>query len=221
MPVDRTLGALLHDAAVALACVFCLTLVAMPAAAQTGKFSKAEAAKLAGQVKREFLHAWTNYETYAWGHDELRPLSRTAKDWYGQPLLMTPVDALDTLMVMHLNGEADKARKLIDMKLSFNRDISVKNFEITIRLLGGLLSSYEMSNDPRLLQLADRPRRPAAARVPSPTGLPYVNCQSAHRRRERHRDESGGDRLAHSRVLHLVAADGKSGLLRQGQACAG
>ncbi|MDE1986978.1 MAG: glycoside hydrolase family 47 protein [Alphaproteobacteria bacterium] len=175
MPVDRTLGALLHDAAIALACIFCLTLVAMPAAAQTGKFSKVEAAKLAGQVKREFLHAWTNYETYAWGHDELRPLSRTAKDWYGQPLLMTPVDALDTLIIMHLDGEANKARKLIDTKLSFDRDISVKNFEITIRLLGGLLSSYEMSNDPRLLELAHDLGDRLLPVFASPTGLPYVN----------------------------------------------
>ena len=34
---------------------------------------------------------------YAWGHDELRPLTKTARDWYGPSLLMTPVDALDTM----------------------------------------------------------------------------------------------------------------------------
>jgi mannosidase alpha-like ER degradation enhancer 2 len=153
-----------------LACLVCLT-----AAHAAPAFTDAQAAKLAREVKREFLHGWTNYETYAWGHDELKPLSRTAKDWYGQSLLMTPVDALDTLMIMHLDGQAKKARALIDTQLSFDKDISVKNFEITIRMLGGLLSSYEMSNDPRLLELAHDLGNRLLPVFNSPTGLPYVN----------------------------------------------
>ena len=105
------------------------------------------ARQLAARVRTEFLHAWNNYERYAWGHDALRPLSKTAHDWYGQSLLMTPVDALDTLILMHLDAEAERARSLIVNDLSFDRDIYVKNFEITIRLLGGLLS--ELSTDGR------------------------------------------------------------------------
>src|SRR5439155_20088663 len=46
------------------------------------------AQQLASRVRDEFLHAWNNYERYAWGHDALRPLSKTAHDWYGQSLLM-------------------------------------------------------------------------------------------------------------------------------------
>src|SRR5213083_2748209 len=72
-----------------------------------------DAQQLAARVRTEFLHAWKNYERYAWGHDALRPLSKTAHDWYGQSLLMTPVDALDTLILMHLDDEATKARSLI------------------------------------------------------------------------------------------------------------
>jgi len=99
------------------------------------------ARQLAARVRTEFLHAWNNYERYAWGHDALRPLSRTAHDWYGQSLLTTPVDALDTLILMHLDAEAARAQSLIVSELSFDRDIYVKNFELTIRLLGGLLSA--------------------------------------------------------------------------------
>src|SRR6185295_18600427 len=51
--------------------------------------------KLAAEVKAEFLHAWNGYKKYAWGHDDLKPLSKTYHDWYPQPLLMTPVDSLD------------------------------------------------------------------------------------------------------------------------------
>ena len=132
------------------------------------------AQQIAAGVRTEFLHAWNNYERYAWGHDALRPLSKTAHDWYGQSLLMTPVDALDTFVLMHLDGEAGKARSLIVSDLSFDRDIYVMNFEITIRLLGGLLSSYQLTVDKRLLSLAEDLGNRLLPVFNSPTGLPYV-----------------------------------------------
>jgi hypothetical protein len=132
------------------------------------------ARQLAARVRTEFLHAWNNYERYAWGHDALRPLSKTAHDWYGQSLLMTPVDALDTLVVMHLDAEAAKVRSLIVSDLSFDRDIYVKNFEITIRLLGGLLSGYQLTGDKRLLNLAEDLGNRLLPVFNSSTGLPYV-----------------------------------------------
>jgi ER degradation enhancer, mannosidase alpha-like 2 len=125
-------------------------------------------------VRTEFLHAWNNYERYAWGHDALQPLSKTPRDWYGQSLLMTPVDALDTFVLMHLDAEAAKARSLILSDLSFDRDIYVKNFEITIRLLGSLLSGYQLTGDKRLLSLADDLGNRLLPVFNSPTGLPYV-----------------------------------------------
>jgi mannosidase alpha-like ER degradation enhancer 2 len=87
---------------------------------------------------------------------------------------MTPVDALDTLIVMHLDAEAAKARSLIVSDLSFDRDIYVKNFEITIRLLGGLLSGYQLTGDKRLLNLAEDLGNRLLPVFNSPTGLPYV-----------------------------------------------
>src|SRR5437667_10394261 len=87
---------------------------------------------------------------------------------------MTPVDALDTLILMHLDDEAAKARSLIVSDLSFDRDVYVKNFEITIRLLGGLLSSYQLTNDKRLLALAEDLGNRLLPVFNSPTGLPYV-----------------------------------------------
>jgi ER degradation enhancer, mannosidase alpha-like 2 len=132
------------------------------------------ARQLATRVRAEFLHAWNTYERYSWGHDALRPLSKTAHDWYGQSLLMTPVDSLDTLILMHLDAEAERARSLIVSDLSFDRDIYVKNFEITIRLLGGLLSGYQLTGDKRLLSLAEDLGNRLLPAFNSPTGLPYV-----------------------------------------------
>ena len=157
--------------------VFALCLAGLALlAAQSCKRSRDEgqAWKAAERVKTEFLHAWNNYERYAWGHDALRPLSKTPHDWYGQSLQMTPVDALDTLILMKLDGEAAKAHALIANELSFDRDIYVKNFEVTIRLLGGLLSGYQLTGDKRLLRLAEDLGTRLLPAFNSPTGMPYV-----------------------------------------------
>ena len=132
---------------------------------------------IAGPVRRdarsEFLHAWRGYKKYAWGHDDLKPLSKSYHDWYAQPLLMTPVDALDTMILMGLKDEATRTRKYITQNLSFDKDIYVQNFEITIRLLGGLLSSYQLTGDKRLLALAEGLGNRLLPVFDSPTGLPY------------------------------------------------
>src|SRR5437763_11625627 len=67
-----------------------------------------------------------------------------------------------------------RRRDLIVKNLSFDRDVYVKNFEITIRLLGGLLSSYQLTNDKRLLDLADDLGNRLLPVFNSPTRLPYV-----------------------------------------------
>jgi mannosidase alpha-like ER degradation enhancer 2 len=158
-------------------------MAALPLLAITGcgrSRDDAHARQVADRVRVEFLHAWNNYERYAWGHDALRPLSKNPHDWYGEPLLMTPVDALDTLILMKLDLEATKAQALIEDHLSFDRDIYVKNFEVTIRLLGGLLSSYQLTSDKHLLILAEDLGTRLLPVFNSPTGLPYayVNLRS-------------------------------------------
>ena len=128
---------------------------------------------LAAQVKAEFLHAWNGYKKYARGHDDLRPLTKTYHDWYEQPLLMTPVDALDTMIIMGMKDEAARTKQYIIENLFFDKDISVQNFEITIRLLGGLLSNYQLTGDKRLLQLAEDLGNRLLPVFDSPTGMPY------------------------------------------------
>jgi mannosidase alpha-like ER degradation enhancer 2 len=148
---------------------------AAPSVTALKPMDDAEAARMANRVKGEFLHAWTGYRQYAWGHDALLPLSKAPRDWYAQSLLMTPVDALDTLLLMGLDDEAKDARELIDAKLSFDAEIDVKHFEMVIRLLGGLLSGYQRTGDPRLLALAEDLGKRLLPAFDSPTGLPYVN----------------------------------------------
>jgi mannosidase alpha-like ER degradation enhancer 2 len=129
--------------------------------------------KLAAEVKAEFMHAWNGYKKYAWGHDDLKPLSKTHHDWYAQPLLMTPVDSLDTMIIMGLDEEAAATRAYILDHLSFDKDIDVQNFEITIRILGGLITNYQLTGDKRFLTLAEDLGRRLLPVFESPTGMPY------------------------------------------------
>src|SRR5689334_109311 len=129
--------------------------------------------KLAAEVRAEFLHAWTGYRKYAWGHDDLKPLSKTYHDWYSEPLLMSAVDSLDTMIIMGLDDEAAATKQYIIDNLSFDKDIEVQNFEITIRMLGGLLTNYQLTGDKRLLNLAEDLGNRLLPVFNSPTGMPY------------------------------------------------
>ena len=129
--------------------------------------------KLANEVKQEFLHAWKGYKKYAWGHDELLPLTKSYKDWYKESLLLTPMDAFGTMEIMGLSKEAKEDKELLLSKLSFDKDISVQVFEINIRLLGGLLSAYQLDGDKRFLDLAIDLANRLMPAFDSPTGMPY------------------------------------------------
>jgi mannosidase alpha-like ER degradation enhancer 2 len=163
-------------------------------AASSSSFARPRAARagasidrremVAERVRAEFLHAWRGYHRYAWGHDELRPLSKTSHDWYEQPLYMTQVDALDTLILMGLKDEAAEDKEFIVNHLSFDKDIYVQNFEITIRHLGGLLACYQLTGDKRLLALAEDLGARLLPAFDSPTGIPYrfVNLKTGKTR---------------------------------------
>ncbi|MEP6819075.1 MAG: glycoside hydrolase family 47 protein [bacterium] len=150
-----------------------LLILGAPSAYPVAPNRKTLARPTPADVRAEFLHAWNGYKKYAWGHDDLKPLSKSYHDWYAEPLLMTPVDALDTMILMGLKDEAASTKDYIIQHLSFDKDISVQNFEVTIRLLGGLLSSYQLTGDKRLLTLAEDLGNRLLLAFESPTGLPY------------------------------------------------
>jgi hypothetical protein len=129
--------------------------------------------EMANKVRAEFLHAWNGYKTYAWGYDALQPISKKPHNWYKKSLLMTPVDAFDTMILMDLPDEAKEAKELIFKDLDFDVDMDVQNFEVSIRIFGGLLSAYEVDGDRRFLSLAEDLAQRLMKAFNSPTGMPY------------------------------------------------
>jgi mannosyl-oligosaccharide alpha-1,2-mannosidase len=65
-------------------------------------------------------HSWQGYEQHAWGLDELMPLTKAGKNSFGG-LGATIVDSLDTLWLMGLHKQYDRARNWVVNELSFNR----------------------------------------------------------------------------------------------------
>lgn len=107
----------------------------------------------AALVKKSMQFVWENYRSHAWGFDELRPVSGSGRNNWGG-IGMTLVDSLDTLWVMDMKEEFSEAVQWVDQKLHFNQNFNISVFEFTIRVVGGLLSAYHLSNDERLKQKA-------------------------------------------------------------------
>lgn len=53
-------------------------------------------------VIEAFRHAWKGYKEFAWGHDELKPISKSFNEWFG--LGLTLIDALDTMWILGLKA---------------------------------------------------------------------------------------------------------------------
>uniref|UniRef100_A0A3B3ZBG1 alpha-1,2-Mannosidase n=1 Tax=Periophthalmus magnuspinnatus TaxID=409849 RepID=A0A3B3ZBG1_9GOBI len=106
----------------------------------------------AANQEDSFRHAWQGYKDFAWGHDELRPISKSYSEWFG--LGLTLIDALDTMWIMGLKTEFEEAKAWVATELSFNKNVDVNLFESTIRILGGLLSTYHLTGDSLFLEKA-------------------------------------------------------------------
>ncbi|XP_047685950.1 endoplasmic reticulum mannosyl-oligosaccharide 1,2-alpha-mannosidase-like isoform X3 [Prionailurus viverrinus] len=118
-----------------------------------------------------FRHAWTGYRKFAWGHDELKPVSRSFSEWFG--LGLTLIDALDTMWILGLKKEFEEARKWVSKKLRFQKDVDVNLFESTIRILGGLLSAYHLSGDDLFLRKAEDFGNRLLPAFQTPSRIPY------------------------------------------------
>ena len=73
------------------------------------------------------LHAWNNYKLYAWGKNELAPLTKQPYShgvFQNHSFGATIVDALDTLYVMGLKKEFEEGRNWVAQNFSFENIVS-------------------------------------------------------------------------------------------------
>ena len=107
-------------------------------AGQGGNATRAEA------VRDAYQYAWNAYRQYAFGKDELLPLTKSyTQDWYGWGV--TIVDGIDTAIVMNLTD-------IVEEQLAFIPTVDftttpygpVEIFDTNIRYVGGLLASHDL-----------------------------------------------------------------------------
>jgi mannosyl-oligosaccharide alpha-1,2-mannosidase len=107
-------------------------------------------------VKATFLRSWNAYKTYAWGKDEVLPVSKTWRSSFGG-WGATLVDTMDTLWIMQLTDDFEQCVTMVrEMDFSTNEEDILNVFETTIRYLGGLLAAHDLSHGqhPLLLEKA-------------------------------------------------------------------
>uniref|UniRef100_A0A452I8I7 alpha-1,2-Mannosidase n=1 Tax=Gopherus agassizii TaxID=38772 RepID=A0A452I8I7_9SAUR len=122
-------------------------------------------------VIEAFRHAWKGYKEFAWGHDELKPLSKSYSEWFG--LGLTLIDALDTMWILGLKEEFEEAKKWVATDLLLDKNVDVNLFESTIRILGGLLSAYHLSGDSLFLEKAKDIGSRLMPAFNTPSKIPY------------------------------------------------
>ncbi|KAK5879745.1 hypothetical protein CesoFtcFv8_022838 [Champsocephalus esox] len=128
------------------------------------------------KIKEMMKHAWDSYRLYAWGSNELRPVSKTghSSNLFGSIKGATIVDALDTLYIMEMFEEFDAATDWVEKNLDFNVNAEVSVFEVNIRFVGGLLSAYYLSGKEVYRRKAVELGEKLLPAFKTPTGIPWA-----------------------------------------------
>ncbi|EDV95152.1 mannosyl-oligosaccharide alpha-1,2-mannosidase IA isoform X3 [Drosophila grimshawi] len=130
------------------------------------------------QIVEMMEHAWHNYKLYAWGKNELRPLSQrphSGSIFGSYDLGATIVDGLDTLYIMGMEKEYKEGRDWIERKFSLdNISAELSVFETNIRFVGGMLTLYAFTGDPMYKEKAQNIADKLLPAFQTPTGIPYA-----------------------------------------------
>ena len=117
------------------------------------------------------------YRRFAWGSDEVRPMSGGRfENWSG--IGMTLLDGLDTLELLGLHKEFEKAAEWVETRSNFDIDRSFSVFETTIRVVGGLLSAYELTKKQVFLDKAVEVGERLLPAFDTPSGYPRVGASA-------------------------------------------
>ncbi|XP_062980800.1 mannosyl-oligosaccharide 1,2-alpha-mannosidase IA [Elgaria multicarinata webbii] len=128
------------------------------------------------KIKEMMKHAWDNYKHYAWGLNELKPISKQghSSNLFGNIQGATIVDALDTLYIMEMKDDFKEAKEWVEKNLDFNVNAEVSVFEVNIRFVGGLLSAYYLSGEEIFRKKAVELGEKLLPAFNTPTGIPWA-----------------------------------------------
>ncbi|KAJ3315345.1 hypothetical protein HDV04_003738 [Boothiomyces sp. JEL0838] len=131
------------------------------------------------EVVESFRHAWKGYKDSAWGYDELLPISKQGSNWF--KMGCTIIDALDTALIMEQDDIYFDAKHWIESDLKYDGDGDSNVFEITIRVLGGLLSTYTFTEEQAFLDKAIELADILLIAFESPSKIPFSSIDFSKR----------------------------------------
>ncbi|KAK2864293.1 hypothetical protein Q7C36_003447 [Tachysurus vachellii] len=149
---------------------------AQPPGATGREPSDPETREKRAKIKEMMQFAWNNYKRYAWGSNELRPVSKQghSSNLFGSLRGATIVDALDTLYIMEMYDEFEAATEWVEKNLDFNMNTEISVFEVNIRFVGGLLSAYYLSGKEVFRRKAIELGEKLLPAFKTPTGIPWA-----------------------------------------------
>ncbi|XP_035381886.1 mannosyl-oligosaccharide 1,2-alpha-mannosidase IA isoform X3 [Electrophorus electricus] len=172
-----------------------------------GKPSDTQTIQRRDKIREMMKFAWDNYRQYAWGKNELRPLTRNGHigNMFGGLRGASIVDSLDTLYIMGLTEDYKEAKEWVINNLDLNSNGEASLFEVNIRYVGGLLSAYYLTGEEvfkqKVLELGEK-LLPA---FNTPTGIPrgVINLGSSGTSWSWGWASAGSSILAEFGTLHL------------------
>jgi mannosyl-oligosaccharide alpha-1,2-mannosidase len=132
--------------------------------------------RVAEEVRAEFLHAWQGYRRFAWGFDEVKPVSGSGSNFFipAHSFGLSIIEAMDTLFVMELDDELEACVQWLRSRVDFDVDGNVQMFEAVIRMVAGFISGYYATGERFMLDAArDLADRLLPCFTKSPSGAPY------------------------------------------------
>uniref|UniRef100_A0A8D3DWE1 alpha-1,2-Mannosidase n=1 Tax=Scophthalmus maximus TaxID=52904 RepID=A0A8D3DWE1_SCOMX len=149
-------------------------LLKPPLGSDSGKPGDPATTERREKVKEMMKFAWDNYKLYAWGKNELRPLTRNGHvgNMFGGLRGASIIDSLDTLYIMGLMDEYNDAKEWVKSSLDLNSNGEASLFEVNIRYVGGLLSAYYLTGEELFKNKALELGEKLLPAFNTPTGIP-------------------------------------------------
>nr|XP_043890269.1 mannosyl-oligosaccharide 1,2-alpha-mannosidase IA isoform X1 [Solea senegalensis] len=182
-------------------------LLKQPLGREHGKPSDPRTNERREKVKEMMKFAWDNYKRYAWGKNELRPLTKNGHigNMFGGLRGASVIDSLDTLYIMGLMEEYNDAKEWVQNSLDLNSNGEASLFEVNIRYVGGLLSAYYLTGEEVFKSKAMELGEKLLPAFNTPTGIPrgVINLGSSGTSWSWGWASAGSSILAEFGTLHL------------------
>ncbi|SCU83417.1 LADA_0C11320g1_1 [Lachancea dasiensis] len=110
-----------------------------------GRKDAVKAAQICERIEHQFMTSWRAYSRLALGSDELKPLSKNPTS-NGLSRATTMLESLDMLYILNQPDDISKVLTFIsEMDFTRSKEALIDVSQSAQRLLGALISSYELS----------------------------------------------------------------------------